>query len=186
VLKRELGAIPPEIELAPEALAEGSVAIVLPFVWAEPGASAVRRGVFKILKPLAEERLREELALWPALGEYLEERCTHYDLPVLEYRKTLDSASGRPPRDCNLMRYVFMRVLLQSLSVIRDEIGEDALKRSLRSGTQAASTAFEYLRSGRSGHAQPNESKLSFTNPMDQLDSPMVLAAFSNCLNPSR
>ncbi len=35
--------------------------------------------------------MREELALWPALGEYLEERCTHYDLPVLEYRKTLDS-----------------------------------------------------------------------------------------------
>jgi len=91
VLERELGTIPPEIELAPAALAEGSVAIVLPFDWAEPGASAARRGVFKVLKPLAEERMREELALWPALGEYLEERCTHYDLPVLEYRKTLDS-----------------------------------------------------------------------------------------------
>ncbi len=91
VLEHELGTIPAEIELAPEALAEGSVAIVLPFVWNEAGASAPQRGVFKILKPLAEERLREELALWPKLGEYLEERCTHYDLPVLDYRNTLDS-----------------------------------------------------------------------------------------------
>jgi ubiquinone biosynthesis protein len=91
VLERELGTIPPEIELAPAALAEGSVAIVLPFDWAEPGASAPQRGVFKILKPLAEERLLEELGLWPALGEYLEERCADYGLPALEYRKTLDN-----------------------------------------------------------------------------------------------
>ncbi|MGP6157569.1 MAG: AarF/UbiB family protein [Vulcanimicrobiaceae bacterium] len=90
VLQRELGTIPPEIALAPEALAEGSVAIVLPFEWTQPDGS-VQRGVFKILKPLAEERLREELALWPKLGAYLEERCTHYDLPVLDYRNTLDS-----------------------------------------------------------------------------------------------
>jgi ubiquinone biosynthesis protein len=91
VLERELDTIPPEIELAPEALAEGSVAIVLPFEWTQPGPNAAQRGVFKILKPQAEERLREEIALCPALGEYLEERCTHYDLPVLEYHKTLDS-----------------------------------------------------------------------------------------------
>jgi ubiquinone biosynthesis protein len=91
ILERELGAIPPEITLAPEPLAEGSVAIVLPFDWAEPGMDAPRRGVFKILKPQAEERLLEELALWPALGEYLEERCRFYDLPVFDYRETLDS-----------------------------------------------------------------------------------------------
>ncbi|MFY9779111.1 MAG: AarF/ABC1/UbiB kinase family protein [Candidatus Baltobacteraceae bacterium] len=91
VLERELGAIPPGIELASAALAEGSVAVVLPFEWTRPGATARQRGVFKILKPLAEEQLREELALWPKLGEYLEERCTHYDLPVLDYRNTLDS-----------------------------------------------------------------------------------------------
>jgi ubiquinone biosynthesis protein len=91
VLERELGVIPAEIELAPEALAEGSVAIVLPFEWAQPGMGAPRRGVFKILKPLAEKRLHEELALWPALGEYLEERCKHYDLPTFDYRETLDS-----------------------------------------------------------------------------------------------
>ena len=91
VLEREIGPIPAEIELGPHALAEGSVAIVLPFVWNAAGDAAPRRGVFKVLKPLAEQRLHEELALWPALGEYLEERCTYYGLPSLEYRNTLDS-----------------------------------------------------------------------------------------------
>jgi len=91
VLERELGAIPPGVELAPEALAEGSVAVVLPFVWTPPGESAAERSVFKVLEPQAEQQLREELALWPALGRYLEERCTHYGLPVLDYRNTLDT-----------------------------------------------------------------------------------------------
>ena len=67
---------------------------MLPFDWAEPGVSTPRRGVFKILKPLAQERLLEELALWPALGEYLEERCAGDKQPVFEYRKTLDSVRG--------------------------------------------------------------------------------------------
>jgi ubiquinone biosynthesis protein len=94
VLERELGAVPPEITLASEPLAEGSVAIVLPFEWQVPGVDAPRRGVFKILKPLAEQRLLEELALWPALGDYLEERCAHYGLPSFEYRETLESVRG--------------------------------------------------------------------------------------------
>jgi ubiquinone biosynthesis protein len=94
VLERELGGIPPEIQLAPAPLAEGSVAIVLPFDWTMPAVSAPRRGIFKILKPLAEKRLLEELALWPALGDYLEERCAHYGLPSFEYRETLESVRG--------------------------------------------------------------------------------------------
>jgi len=94
VLEHELGGIPPEIRLAPQPLAEGSVAIVLPFEWTMPGVSEARRGVFKILKPLAEKRLLEELALWPALGDYLEERCAHYGLPSFEYRETLESVRG--------------------------------------------------------------------------------------------
>jgi ubiquinone biosynthesis protein len=100
VLERELGAIPPGIQLASEPLAEGSVAIVLPFEWTmsdvstPSDGSTPRRGVFKILKPLAEKRLLEELALWPALGDYLEERCVHYGLPSFEYRETLESVRG--------------------------------------------------------------------------------------------
>jgi ubiquinone biosynthesis protein len=91
VLARELNGIPAGIELAPRALAEGSVAVVLPFGWNEPGERLPRRGVFKILKPLAEQQMREELGLFPAMGEYLEERCKHYGLPALDYRNTLDS-----------------------------------------------------------------------------------------------
>jgi ubiquinone biosynthesis protein len=91
VLERELGTIPPEIELAAKPLAEGSVAIVLPFDWAQADAAAPRRGIFKIVKPHAEERLHEELALWPELGDYLEERCAFYNLPTFDYRSTLDS-----------------------------------------------------------------------------------------------
>jgi ubiquinone biosynthesis protein len=91
LLERELDGLPAGIELAPEALAEGSIAIVLPFHWTPAGASTARRGVFKIVKPQAEERLREELALWPALGDYLEERCRYYHLPSFDYRGTLAS-----------------------------------------------------------------------------------------------
>jgi ubiquinone biosynthesis protein len=46
--------------------------------------------VFKVLKPGVEERLQEELGIWPALGGFLEERCAHYGLPAVEYRDTLD------------------------------------------------------------------------------------------------
>jgi ubiquinone biosynthesis protein len=91
LLERELGGLPPGIELAPDALAEGSVAIVLPFSWTPAGARTVQCGVFKVVKPQAEERLREELALWPALGDHLEERCQHYALPSFDYRGTLES-----------------------------------------------------------------------------------------------
>jgi len=78
------------VDLANEALAEGSVAVVVPFDWpgASPGMPA--RGVFKILKPHVKERLLEELKIWTELGGYLEERSVHYGLPALDYRDTLD------------------------------------------------------------------------------------------------
>jgi hypothetical protein len=66
---------------------------------------------------------------------------------------------------------LILKVLLQSLSVIRyGSVG--SLKRSLRSGTQAASTAFQISGAAVPDMPQPAESELSFTNPMDQLDSP--------------
>jgi ubiquinone biosynthesis protein len=89
-IRNEVGEIA-GLEVASESLAEGSVAIVVPFVLNEPGAAAPQRGVFKVLKPLAEERLLAELELWPALGEFLGDRCEHYGLPSVDYRNTLDS-----------------------------------------------------------------------------------------------
>ena len=73
------------IELGRRALAEGSVAVVLPFV--ERDAS----GAFKLLKPGIEARLHEELAIWGALGDFLEEDCQRYHLPQLDYRETFET-----------------------------------------------------------------------------------------------
>ena len=72
------------------ALAEASVAVVVPFTWRERGAPTAQEGVFKVLKPGVEERLQEELDIWGALGAFLEERSAHYGLPVPDYRDTLE------------------------------------------------------------------------------------------------
>lgn len=77
------------VTLAPHALAEGSVAVVLPFTYQENGKTC--DGVFKLLKPGIEERFTEEIAIWAELGTFLEARGRNLGLPALEYRRTLDS-----------------------------------------------------------------------------------------------
>jgi ubiquinone biosynthesis protein len=79
------------IDLSTHPLAEASVAVVLPFTWHDGSRAGHRRGVFKVLKPGVEERLHEELEIWAELGGFLEERCEHHGLPMLDYRETLDS-----------------------------------------------------------------------------------------------
>jgi ubiquinone biosynthesis protein len=90
IIQREWGQVA-SLEVAPAALAEASVAVVVPLVWRDPDAAAPRRGVFKVLRPGVDERMHEELAIWAALGAFLEERCSDRGLPVLDYRNTLDS-----------------------------------------------------------------------------------------------
>lgn len=80
-----------DILIADRPLAEASVAVVLPFTWQVDGSKETREGVFKVLKPGVYERLHGELDIWAELGSFLEERCEHYGLPVLDYRETLDS-----------------------------------------------------------------------------------------------
>jgi ubiquinone biosynthesis protein len=77
------------VTLAQHALAEGSVAVVLPFTYQEHGE--IRHGVFKVLKPGIEEQFAEEIAVWGELGRFLEERSRSLGLPALGYRATLDS-----------------------------------------------------------------------------------------------
>jgi ubiquinone biosynthesis protein len=69
-------------------LAEGSVAVVMPFVWQNSSARTPRHGVFKVLKPGIGKLLAEDLAIWKLLGEFLDEECERYDLPALDYRET--------------------------------------------------------------------------------------------------
>jgi len=80
------------LHLADRALAEGSVAIVLPFSWREDGE--LREGVLKALKPGLAQRLGEELAILPALGDFLVRRGAQLGLPALDYHDHL-AAAGR-------------------------------------------------------------------------------------------
>jgi ubiquinone biosynthesis protein len=93
MVERELGTVA-GLAIAPEALAEGSVAFIVPFAWTDAPAGLPRRGVFKALKPDAEAHLLEDLAIWPALGDYLEERSAYYGLASLEFRSTLDGVAN--------------------------------------------------------------------------------------------
>jgi len=72
-----------------EPLAEGSVAVVLSCRSRTPEGMLVP-GVLKVLKPGIEERLAEELAVWPVLGLHLEASSRALGLPVLDWGETLE------------------------------------------------------------------------------------------------
>jgi ubiquinone biosynthesis protein len=90
VVRAELGDRA-EIKLRTQALAEGSVAVVIPFLWRPKRSKGSRRGVFKVLKTGVDETLAHELDVWSELGEYLDRRCAHYQIPRLDYRATFDN-----------------------------------------------------------------------------------------------
>lgn len=77
-----------DFRMGSRALAEGSVAVVVPFEWRETDAK--HRGVLKVLKPGIEQRLEEELAIWSALGEHLDEQCHNLGIPAMDYRETFE------------------------------------------------------------------------------------------------
>ena len=90
LVRRELGgAVRVEVD-AP--LAEASVAAVFPYR-ATAGKHA-REGVLKLLKPKVEQRLAEDLAHWPELSAFLQERAGHHGLEALQYRATLNSVAS--------------------------------------------------------------------------------------------
>ena len=93
VIESELGDRP-DIELDGPALAEASVAVVVPCRWREPEAGRQIRAVLKVLKPGIGTRLREELDVLPGLGNWLETRCAELNLPPVQYRETLASVRG--------------------------------------------------------------------------------------------
>lgn len=78
-----------QLHIAPQALAEASVAVVVPFHWQSP--QGTQHGVFKVLKPQVAEHLAQELAIWSELADYLDEHAHSLGLPPLDYRATLDS-----------------------------------------------------------------------------------------------
>jgi ubiquinone biosynthesis protein len=87
VLTRELGPLDRQgITLAPPALAEASVAVVIPFR-VETGSNGPQHGVFKILKPGIEERLIHELGLLEQVGAHLDQQCEDLHIPRLDYQE---------------------------------------------------------------------------------------------------
>lgn len=75
------------ITVADAALAQGSVAVVVPFTYCDDGRTL--DGVLKVLKPGVEALLAEELAVLPEVAEFLERRSRELDLPALDYREHL-------------------------------------------------------------------------------------------------
>ena len=89
ILSQELGSLDRRgITLLPPAIAEASVAVVIPF--RENGTHLPQQGVFKILKPGIEERLELELELLGSVGSHLDERCHELRIPELDYRETFE------------------------------------------------------------------------------------------------
>lgn len=91
-IRAELGSAP--IVVASQALAEGSVALVVPFTYRENAAirGEIRHGVLKVLKPGIEARVADELLILAELEGFLEQRGQALGLPPLDYRETLRSA----------------------------------------------------------------------------------------------
>ncbi|MEA2632155.1 MAG: ubiquinone biosynthesis protein, partial [Chloroflexota bacterium] len=95
-IEREIGPLERlGLTLEPPALAEASVAVVVPFRSRDGAAHGLEdgRGVFKVLKPGIEERLARELALLEDVGAFLDRRCASLGIPPLDYRAAFAQVS---------------------------------------------------------------------------------------------
>ncbi len=79
-----------QLTLEERALAEASVAVVVPGVWHDPHRKETIDVVLKVLKPGIEQVLDEELALLGKVGTLLDERMHGCELPPLGYADTFE------------------------------------------------------------------------------------------------
>jgi ubiquinone biosynthesis protein len=73
------------------ALAEASVAVVIPFTSHMSPDTLPANGVLKILKPQIEERLEEKLEIWSDLAAFVDERCQRDELPLLRCKEIFET-----------------------------------------------------------------------------------------------
>jgi ubiquinone biosynthesis protein len=100
MLVRELGRLDRRgVVVDSPALAEASVAVVVPFRRKEGGDT---EGVFKLLKPGIEERLEEELALVERIGAYLDDECETLEIPRLDYRESFEGLAEKLRQEVRL------------------------------------------------------------------------------------
>ena len=91
------------IRLAPPAIAEASVAVVIPYVEPRHDRSGrLNDGVFKVLKPGIEERLELELELLTRVGAHLDERCEELQIPRLDYEDLFQQIREKLSHEVNL------------------------------------------------------------------------------------
>lgn len=91
LLREELGdRTLSEIRLTQRPLAEGSVAVIQPFLWRSPTTDCDIRGVFKVLKPGAESLLAEDLAVWEKLADDIYDQCDLTGVPILPLRELIE------------------------------------------------------------------------------------------------
>ena len=77
------------------AIAEASVAIVVPFREKSHGNRYASRGVLKVLKPGIEQQLEHELNLLQRVGEHLDSRCDDLNIPQLDYQESFQQAQSK-------------------------------------------------------------------------------------------
>ena len=118
ILAEQLGPLEARgITLMPPAIAEASVAVVIPFQqssphtpWAEvennespqadvkaigPQSVSATMGVFKVLKPGIEHQLKKELNLLEQVGEHLDSRCEELGIPQLDYQEAFQQVRNK-------------------------------------------------------------------------------------------
>jgi ubiquinone biosynthesis protein len=94
ILTDELGPLDElGITLLPPAIAEASVAVVIPY--RDDGDPTAPEGVFKILKPGIEQRMDLELDLLAQVGSTLDSRCKDLSIPHLDYRETFNHVRAK-------------------------------------------------------------------------------------------
>ncbi len=94
LLVKELGRLELKaLELLPPAIAEASVAVVIPY--RDKSRPAQPEGVFKILKPGIEERLNIELEILSQVGEYLDNCLNELGIPQLNYQDTFEQVHSK-------------------------------------------------------------------------------------------
>lgn len=96
-----------QIVMCADALAEGSVAVVIPLTWripTDPPDQPPRKGVAKLLKPGIVERMEEDLDILRDLADHLEESQATSGLPDLPYREVLEDVAELLTHEVHLER----------------------------------------------------------------------------------
>jgi ubiquinone biosynthesis protein len=97
ILQEEFGSLDRlGVTLLPPALAEASVAVVIPYQANRPSrGERPREGVFKVLKPQIVERLHQDLERFEGVGAYLDQRCDEFGIPHLDYQETFEQVRNK-------------------------------------------------------------------------------------------